>query len=556
MTPSGGIGGKGIVVTADTNTTVNGYQVPALSAEQIQEIYNAVVAGKSVSVVDATEKMYFQGVDADVISNEVFVSFRYFNVMLLEYAEDGSINFTEIDSTGAVKFNEQQNLSDAEKLQARSNIGASGIFPQVTVYTLVNATVKIKEGTFEKEYSSGDRGVVTIDIPYLGNWEVSSTDGQETVTKDLVVDAVKLYSIELPLGFVYGVEWSRTSSSAWARTDAAENFADPVPFVNNGMTGDQCSSPFDDIYPWAGMVRVTDPNAGELVAIPKFYYKWTVDAAKMKLQISSKHQYGFHVSPAHMDRGDGKGERDVVYVGRYHCSSSNYKSESGVRPKASITRATARSNIHNLGNDIWQLDHAMWWTIDMLYLVEFADANCQGTIGYGRGNGSSTENMGYTDTMPYHTGTMAANKTTYGVTTQYRNIEGLWDNVVDWCDGIYFSRANVYHIINPANFSDTTGGTLTGTRATASGRVITGFTFPSIEGFEWAGYPSDADIGSSGTTGSDYFCDNEYYSDGGVVLCVGGYCDQLQVDGLFYRYGTYSASHTGASIGARLQKLP
>lgn len=245
-----------------------------------------------------------------------------------------------------------------------------------------------------------------------------------------------------------------------------------------------------------------------------------------------------------------------MYIGRYHCATSNYKSSSGEKPKANITRATARTAIHNLGENIWQLDHALWWTIDMLYLVEYANPNCQGVIGYGRGNGSSTENMGYTDTMPYHTGSMKASKTEYGVSTQYRNIEGLWDNVADWCDGIYFIGAKVYHIINPSRFSDNANGTLTGQRFTVTGRVITGFTFPNIEGFEWAGYPGSADAGASTTTGSDYFCDNEYYSDSGVALSVGGRYIQDQTGGLFYCSGGNAAIDTNVSVGARLQKLP
>jgi hypothetical protein len=56
------------------------------------------------------------------------------------------------------------------------------------------------------------------------------------------------------------------------------------------------------------------------------------------------------VSPAHRDRGDG--EKDFVYIGRYH-SDSSYKSVSGQIPIANITRATARTNTHNLGGEYW-----------------------------------------------------------------------------------------------------------------------------------------------------------------------------------------------------------
>lgn len=352
----------------------------------------------------------------------------------------------------------------------------------------------------------------------------------------------KLWAVK-PTMNIYGAEWDGSSNPAWTRTDAAAGFPDPNPAVNNG-TG---SSPFDDIMPWAGMAIYEDSGAGTLVAIPKYYYKWTRTGAAMKLQISPEPQSGFLVSPAHADRGDGKGERDYVYVGRYHCNTS-YKSQAGSQPAASRTRAQARINIHNLGSTYWQYDFAAYWTIMMLYLVEYANWNSQAVIGYGCSPSVEEFNTGLTDDMLYHTGTTAASRTTYGC-CQYRHIEGLWDNVFDWVDGIYFSGANIYCIKNPANFSDTTGGTLVGTRATSS-RWISGWTNPTADGFEYALYPNA--VSGSETT---YVCDRCYYSAVGVVLRVGGNYGQSQIYGAFY-YGNSTASYASAVIGCRLMKLP
>lgn len=355
--------------------------------------------------------------------------------------------------------------------------------------------------------------------------------------------ASKTCSVEVSFTKIYGVQWDGTAATTWSRTDDAAEFVNPSPAVNNGSG----SSPFDNLLPWSGMVKETiDGNV--LVKIPKYYYKWTRSGATMKLQIADGPEDGFLVSPAHADRGDGSGERDYVYVGRYHCNSS-YKSAAGSTPLASITRATARTNIHNLGSTYWQYDYAMYWTIMMLYLVEYANWNSQATIGYGCSAGSAKFNMGATDAMTYHTGTSAANRTTYG-SVQYRYIEGLWDNVYDWCDGIYFSGANVYCIKKPASFSDTTGGTLVGTRPTSSG-YISAWTNPTAAGFEYALYPSA--VAGSETT---YVCDYCSYSSSGVVLLVGGNYGQGQVRGAFYLGGNNAASSSGAYVGCRLQKLP
>lgn len=375
-------------------------------------------------------------------------------------------------------------------------------------------------------------------------------NGDVTVTVKVAADsnynapAAKTCSVTVSFAQIYGVQWDGTAATTWSRTDAAETFVNPTPAVNNGNG----SSPFDAIMPWAGMVVEDDATAGKLVKIPKYWFKWTRSGNGMKLQISNGPEAGFHVSPAHADRGDGKGERDYVYVGRYHCNTS-YKSQAGSQPAASMTRAAARSSIHNLGSTYWQYDFAMYWTIMMLYLVEYANWNSQATIGYGCSPSGSKFNMGATDNMVYHTGTSAASRTTYG-SVQYRHIEGLWDNVYDWCDGIRFSGSTVYCIANPASFSDTSGGTNVGTRATSSG-WISGWTNPTADGFEYALYPNA--VSGSETT---YVCDYCNYSASGVVLRVGGYYGQSQDRGAFFLSGDYAASGAYSSIGCRLQKLP
>lgn len=356
---------------------------------------------------------------------------------------------------------------------------------------------------------------------------------------------------------IYGAIWDGSSSPAWTRTDDAASFPDPQPYYS-GMSGTP-SSPFDSIMPWSGMEIVNDANAGKLVKIPKFWYKWTRSGASMKLQISDAEQPGFLVSPAHADRGDGAGERDYVYIGRYHCATNTYKSTSGVKPQGSKTRADFRTSIHNLGSKIWQNDFAMFWTIRMLYLVEFANWNSQAKIGGGcsqtTASSSAIYNMGYTDSMPYHTGTTSNSigATVYGG-TQYRYIEGLWDNVYDFCDGIYFfNGTNIYVINNPASFSDTTGGTRVGTRANASG-VVTEWTAPSASGFEYALYPAAVTTDSNYAT---YDCDNAFYNQYGTAIIVGGkYNRQKQDHGAFYLNGNMDASSKNTDYGSRLQMLP
>jgi hypothetical protein len=351
-----------------------------------------------------------------------------------------------------------------------------------------------------------------------------------------------------PKPSIYGVEWNKTSTTVLTRTDDAALFSDPSPAIGTGSG----SSPFDTRMPWSGMVKEVIGD-DTFVKIPKFWYKITDDSNGMKFQIADQAVSGFSVSPGHADRGDGSGERDYIYVGRYHCDS-NYKSKAGSKPIASITRSTARSGIHNRNSKYWQFDYATLWTIRMLYLVEFADWNAQKVIGYGCGDGSATGNMGYTDSMAYHTGTTQSNRTTYGLGTQYRWIEGLWDNVRDWVDGIVLSSRAAYVCINPANFGDSTTNhtkVANGPSSDISG-CIKSWEVPSVSGLDWALFPKTVVSDSNYAT---YVADSAGVYSPYVVVFVGGSYFQVQSNGMFCTYSN-SASDSSGNIGARLQYLP
>ena len=455
----------------------------------------------------------------------------------------------------------------AKKADASALAGKADVATSLAGYGIADAYTKTEtDGAITTKIEKLDVTDSVVTGSYVTG--VSETDGKISVTREAADDAPTASSNKMVKSggvfnaiknscriHVYGAEWDGSSSHAWTRTDDAASFSDPQPYYA-GMS-ETPSSPFDDCAPWSDMKIVEDADLGTLVRIPRFWYKWTRTGTKMKLQIADAPLSGFFVSPAHADRGDGSGERPFVYVGRYHCAASTYKSTSGVLPQVSTTRADFRTAISNLHAKAWQYDFAMWWTINMLYLVEFADWNSQAKIGGGCSETTATSsavyNMGSTDSMPYHTGTISNSlgATVYGA-NQYRHIENLWGNCLDWIDGIYFADRDVYCIKNPANFSDTTGGTNVGTRANANG-VVAQWTDPSASGFEYALYPAAVTTDSQYET---YDCDNSYYNASGVVLRGGGYCGQSQGNGAFYLSGGNNASYQSAYIGSRLQKLP
>lgn len=395
--------------------------------------------------------------------------------------------------------------------------------------------------------TSSNTSVATVSVSGTKVNVTAIAEGSVTVTVKVAAGtnhnapANKTFTVSVTdMVHIYGASWDGSSTTKWTRTDDAQGFTDPVPAVSNGSG----SSPFDSLQPWAGMVK-SERTGGTMVAIPKFWYKLTQNGNGMKIQIADKQTSGFSVSPAHMDRGDGKGERSVVYIGRYHCHTSNWKSQTGGQPKTDITRSNARTSIHNLGGNIWQMDFAIRFTIWLLYIVEFADWNSQAKIGYGCSPSNSKFNMGATDAMKYHTGTTVASRTSYGC-CQYRYIEGLWDNVYDWMDGCYYNSNGLNIIKTPSQFSDSSNGVSVGT---PSSGFPSKFTVKTNGGF-----PLFIPTAASGSD-STYSCDYWGFDSSNPCLCVGGSYYRNTNRGLFF-VDYYAASYSDSYIGCRLQELP
>ena len=448
-------------------------------------------------------------------------------------------------------------------IEAKTATWAIGKGDQVVSVSPASVTLNTSARSAKFTVTRNGNGVITAisnntGVATVGN--INQTTGEVTVnsvndTTGTAVITVKVAEgtnylagtdkeVQVKAQFVtiYGVEWDWTSggSTKGTRTDGAAGFGDPNPAVNNGSG----SSPFDNLYPWNGMVKETR-SGGVMVKEPKYWYKWTKTGKKLKLQIADGPVEGFHVDPVNMDRGDGLGELDFSYIGRYHCGT-DYKSSTNVAQKVNITRSTARSGIHNLGSYIWQMDFAQMWYVGMLFLVEFADWNGQTAIGYGCSQSGSKQNNGRTDSMQYHTGTTAANRTTYGF-TQYRNIEGWWDNVYDWMDGCYYNSNGLNVIKNPAQFSDSANGVLVGKPV---GGYPSDLAIPTQDGLEWALYPSAAN-GSQTTYVPDYWNFNGSYP----CLHHGGGYDQVLNHGPFC-VSYDSTSYSVTNIGCRLQERP
>lgn len=415
-----------------------------------------------------------------------------------------------------------------------------------TVTATLGSTVLTKTST----------GTAVFTVNKAGTWAIKATlDDQTTEGTVSVTASGQSKALTLSYATVFGVAWD-TSNSSTALTRLTPETdpyglvtksvtTEPVPAVGTGAG----SSPFDSFMPWSGMKECNLNNAGAVTAwkgdsgfsrsnnftmvfIPEFYVAAKRNGTKQYFYVSDKPKTGMTKHP-----GSGK------YVGRYTIPGS----KSGVTSTVNITRTTARSNAKKNG-DKWHLyDFATYCAIIFLYVVEFADWNCQNKIAYGRVNQSSAITSGKTDTMVYHTGTAGSRISDGAAECQYRWIENLWGNVYQWVDGFNANGTTAYYCTDPSKYADDTA---------------TGYTnIGTLPASGWIKDLTVTDNGllipkTSGGSGTTYVSDYAYSDPDWRVLCVGGSWNEGAYAGLLCFNAGNSSSGSYSNVSARLMCEP
>lgn len=345
-----------------------------------------------------------------------------------------------------------------------------------TVTATLGSTVLTKTST----------GTAVFTVGKAGTWVIKATKGDQTAEGTVsIIASGQSKSLTLNYANVFGVMWDTSNSStALTRlTPSTDPYGlvtksvttEPVPAVGTGAG----SSPFDSFMPWSGMKECNLNNAGDVTAwkgdsgfsrsnnftmvfIPEFYVAAKRNGTKQYFYVSDKPKNGMTKHP-----GSGK------YIGKYHIGSQ-IVSKSGVSPLVNYSRSWFRTGAKNSNSKFHLYDFATYCAIIFLYIVEFADWNCQKKIAYGRANGqSSVVTSGKTDTMVYHTGTAGSGISDGAAACQYRWIENLWGNVSQWVDGFTADGTTAYYCTDPSKYVDyvATGYTKIGNLPTVSGYI-------------------------------------------------------------------------------------
>ena len=393
-------------------------------------------------------------------------------------------------------------------------------------------------------------GTAIFTVGKAGTWTITATKDGNTATGTVEITASgQSKSLTLDYAAVFGVCWD-TSNSSTALTRLTKT-SDPYGFVTKDVTTEPVpavgtgagSSPFDNFMPWSGMryarlktdgsVIEWDSTSGgyTMVWIPEFYVTAKRNGTKQYFYVSDKPKTGMTKHP-----GSGK------WVGRYVTFGTGENSATNQAPGVNITRQLARNSSKNVGSKFHLYDFSTYCAIIWLYVVEFADWNCQSKIGRGYVDShNSAIKTGGTDSMTYHTGRAAG--TDGSTAVQYRWIENLWGNVFQWVDGFNANGTTAYYCTDPSKYADdtTTGYTQIGTLP-ANGWIkdltVTdnGLLIPKT-------------VGGSETT---FIPDYANSSSGWHVLYVGGGWNNGSSAGLLCFYAYYTSSYSNSNISARL----
>jgi hypothetical protein len=363
----------------------------------------------------------------------------------------------------------------------------------------------------------------------------------------------------------YGASWdSSAASTTMTRLGDAE--------------GKTAGADFNGFAPWSEMklCNVADngainayigdasfkrdgSNGQVMVKIPKFYYKHTYDEGTKKHEfwVADGPAEGFKLHPAFLRAGV---EKPYVLLGAYEAwidGNGKLASITGKTPTTSKNIVEFRTAAVARGTGWNQMEIQTYSAIQLLYLVEYANTNCQTTLGKGvvdlgwDGTYKAVATGGC-DSLDGASG--MADGTNGQVSVSYRGMENLWGNVWKFVDGINIKADHRPYVADYGFASDVFDEPYTDA----------GFNLPSVNGYvsnfacsagaDWLLMPLAA--GEAGTGSGAYIPDYYWQATGNRVALVGGGWGDGAFAGLFYWSVDLDSSYAALNVGGRLLLIP
>ena len=287
---------------------------------------------------------------------------------------------------------------------------------------------------------------------------------------------------------------------------------------------------------------ITSGADGDVMSeFPKIWWKFETIGTDLYVRYSDAQIDAGYKCLAHMR---GITEKDKCYISSYlgYDLTSKLRSLSGKTPTGSQTIGAFRTLAQANGTGYDQIAYFQLLMLQVLFTVMFKSRDSQTALGRGYVDANATA---------IATGGTNAKGMFYGETTgklqnKFCGIEDFFGNLYYWIDG-FFSSAAWHMLIANQNFNDTGSGYTDydqGATANLSGYISV------VQGGTETGFVAKVVAGSATT----------YYADAGhlyasTLTSFGGAWTTAGIAGAFYLGADMAASHSYASIGARLLAL-
>ena len=289
----------------------------------------------------------------------------------------------------------------------------------------------------------------TIPAGYTSGGTIAPAPITQAEYDECLVLTYQILGTEPPAeGHIYGVKRLRSSTATtWERTDEGIGLT-----ANATHDGTEVQNDFDNLSPWKDIISFNYDSAQQLATayygdddftfspsdikvnvftkIPRFWYKRYIDEDDYEhIQIADYAAEGFLES-----------KEFAIARYSYEGSTSNPRSCSGLTPLTSASGQSFQSGAKSLGDNMCLFDWRALGTIQILYLVEYANNNSQEMLGKGI-TGGNKSTSGQLNSLGMKSGCLN-NNSTHSVI--YRGIEDIFGNVYQLIDGVNINNYQAY----------------------------------------------------------------------------------------------------------------
>lgn len=355
----------------------------------------------------------------------------------------------------------------------------------VRVTTFEGATVTATSGT--KVFTKNSSGLVELSLSY-GTWTITSVTDDMTLSTELVIDTLKVYSLNLK-GRTYGISIDMNNTdpaSAVTYIGSAEGF---TPLSCDLSSGACNYGSWEDIITDTFGCRpclykdgarsvylnpnnyaqtesgttadITSGSAGDvMVEFKKTWYKYSKNGNILTFEVADydRSDDGF-VSSAFYSMDETATIKDYMYYSAYegYNSSNQTRSLSGKAPTANTSYTNFRTYCKANGSNYGMEDICKRSYILGLLMLVTKSRGIQAAIGNGRvASNSSSVSTGTLNTYGLFAGFSDTTKA-----VKCFGIENMWGSLWNWCDGIVTTSTTTLGVKLCPPYNDTGTGYVT-----------------------------------------------------------------------------------------------